>query len=110
MQELQSNNKKKEDSFNIVELTEKYIAQWKWFVFGVLVCLTIAYFNLRYAVPIYTATATILVKDDKKGGLQSELEAFSDLKLMSIKSNIDNDTEIIKSRTIIILLKVPLKL
>ena len=100
-EQFQSNNLKKEDNFDIRELTSRYFAQWKWFVFTVLLCLTFAYFNLRYSVPIYTATATILVKDDKKGGLQSELEAFSDMKMMAIKSNIDNEVEIIKSRTII---------
>jgi uncharacterized protein involved in exopolysaccharide biosynthesis len=57
---------------------------------------------LRYSVPVYTASATILVKDEKKGGLQSELAAFSDLGIMTgVKNNVDNEVEVIKSRTIV---------
>jgi tyrosine-protein kinase Etk/Wzc len=90
------------DNFDIRELTEKYIIHWKWFVMGVIACLMFAALYIRYQIPVYSATATILVKDDKKGGLQSELAAFSDLGVMSgVKSNVDNEIEVIKSRNII---------
>lgn len=95
-------NEKQGDSFDILELTEKYLVHWKWFVFGVFACMVFASLYLRYQVPVYSATATLLVKDDKKGGLQSELAAFSDLGgITNVKSNIDNEIEILKSRSII---------
>lgn len=95
-------NDRQEDTFDFYDLVENYIRQWKWFVFGVVVCLIMASLYLRYAIPIYSASATILVKDEKKGGLQSELAAFSDLGIMSnVKSNVDNEIEVIKSRRII---------
>ena len=89
-------------NFNLKEEIENYISQWKWFVLGVLFFLSIAYVYLRYSIPQYKATATLLVKDDRKGGLASELTAFSDLGLLSgVKSNVDNEIEVIKSRTLI---------
>ena len=95
-------NDKQNDNLDLRDLTERYILQWKWFVFGVTVCLILALLYLRYTIPIYSASATILVKDEKKGGLQSELAAFSDLGLMTgVKSNVDNEIEVIKSRTIV---------
>jgi tyrosine-protein kinase Etk/Wzc len=103
MEENPSNfNEKQEDLFDFHELVERYVAQWKWFAFGIFVCLVIATLYLRYAVPIYNATATILVRDEKKGGVQSQLSAFSDLGLMAgVKSNVDNEIEVIRSRSII---------
>ena len=95
-------NNRQEESLDLRELAERYILEWKWFVFGILVCSILASLYLRYAIPIYSATATILVKDEKKGGLQSELAAFSDLGLMTgVKNNVDNEIEVIKSRRII---------
>lgn len=91
-----------QDAFNIAEIAQQYLRHWKWFVLSVLICLIAAFFYMRYTTPIYKASSTILVKDDRKGGLQSELTAFSDLGLMGgVKSNVDNEIEIIKSRTII---------
>jgi len=103
MEENPSNfDKKHEDSFDIHELLDRYLRHWKWFVFGVFVCLVAAVLYLRYTIPIYSASATILVKDEKKGGLQSELSAFSDLGLMAgVKNNVDNEIEVIRSRSII---------
>lgn len=89
------------ENFDIRELTEKYLVQWKWYVLGVMACLLLAGLYLRYQIPVFSATATILVKDDKKGGLQSELAVFSDLGIAGVKSNIDNEIEVIKSRSLI---------
>jgi tyrosine-protein kinase Etk/Wzc len=91
-----------DDSINIREEVEKYVVQWRWFALSALVFVAIAYFYLRYTTPIYKATTTILVKDDRKGGMANELAAFSELGILSgAKSNVDNEIEIIKSRTLI---------
>jgi capsular exopolysaccharide synthesis family protein len=43
-----------------------------------------------------------LVKDDKKGGMLSELSAFSDMGIGGgMKSNLDNEIEILKSRKLV---------
>lgn len=90
------------NDFNFKEEVYHYLSNWKWFVLGLFVALTCSYLYLRYSIPQYKATTTILVKDDRKGGLASELAAFSDLGLLSnVKSNVDNELEVIKSRAII---------
>lgn len=95
-----NNKEEEEESINIAELAQQYLNHWKWFVLSVFLCLVVALSYLRYTTPIYKASSTILVKDDRKGGLQSELTAFSDLGLMGgVKSNVDNEIEVIKSRT-----------
>ena len=96
-QSIQSNSE-----LNIKEVVLKYISNWKWFVLGVFLSFLCAYVYLRYSIPQYKADAKILVKDDRKGGLASELSAFSDLSMLAnLKSNVDNEIEVITSRTLI---------
>lgn len=91
-----------EEDIQLRAILEKYLIHWQWFVLGVLLCITAAYVYLRYTTPQYQASTTILVKDEKKGGMLSELSAFADLGLgSSMKSNLDNEIEILKSRTLV---------
>ena len=87
---------------NLREQLEKYLVHWRWFLVSVLIGLVLAFLYLRYTRPTYEATTTILVKDEKKGGMLSELSAFADLGMGgAMKSNVDNEIEILKSRTLV---------
>ena len=94
-----------EDEINDVNLREqldKYLIHWKWFILSIFLCLVLAFLYLRYTTPSYEASTSILVKDEKKGGMLSELSAFSDLGLGGGSvNNVDNEIEILKSRTLI---------
>ncbi|MES2545947.1 MAG: polysaccharide biosynthesis tyrosine autokinase [Bacteroidota bacterium] len=84
------------------ENLKNYLKHRKWFVLSVFICLTIAFIKLRYSTPQYKAVAKILVRDEKKGSLPSELGAFSDLGLLSgVKNNVDNEIEILNSATLV---------
>jgi tyrosine-protein kinase Etk/Wzc len=81
---------------------ERYLQQWKWFVLAVSICLVGAFLYLRYTTPLYKASSTILIKDDKNGGMMSELSAFSDIGLgAKMKSSFDNELQILQSRTLV---------
>jgi tyrosine-protein kinase Etk/Wzc len=87
---------------NLREQLDKYLIHWKWFVLSVFLCLVLAFLYLRYTTPSYEASTSILVKDEKKGGMLSELSAFSDLGLGGGSvNNVDNEIEILKSRTLV---------
>ncbi|MBL0739311.1 polysaccharide biosynthesis tyrosine autokinase [Flavobacterium sp. GN10] len=91
-----------EISVSLREQLEKYLVHWRWFVGSSIICMLLAFVYLIYTIPCYEATSTILVKDEKKGGMLSELSIFSDLGIGSnIKTNVDNEIEILKSRTLI---------
>ena len=55
-----------DSKINITEQLFRYIRNWKWFVLSVLVALSIAFIYLRYQMPQYGLTTTVLIKDDKK--------------------------------------------
>jgi capsular exopolysaccharide synthesis family protein len=91
-----------EDDFQFKEFLNKYTVHWQWFALGVGVCLILAFLYLRYTIPQYQASTTILVKDEKKGGMLSELSAFADMGIGGgMKSNLDNEIEILKSRKLV---------
>jgi tyrosine-protein kinase Etk/Wzc len=88
--------------FSIKDQIEYYLSNWKWFVLGIVVFLTGAYIYLRYSTPKYSATTTLMLRDEKKGGADSQMSAFADLAILSnVKSNLDNEIEVLKSRTLI---------
>ncbi|MHC0441188.1 GumC family protein [Flavobacterium sp. 3-210] len=90
------------EDVNLREQLDKYLIHWRWFLVSVVIGLVLAFIYLRYTTPSYEATTSILVKDEKKGGMLSELSAFADLGLGgSMKNNVDNEIEILKSRTLV---------
>ena len=93
-----------EEQVDFRELFFKYITHWPWFVGAVLLCLVGAWFYLHWATPIYNVSATVLIKDEKKGGgagLSSELEDIGLSGLMTSSKNIDNEMEVLRSKTLV---------
>ena len=67
-------------------------------------CFVGAWFYLHWATPIYNISATVLIKDEKKGGgagLSSELEDMGLSVLMTSSKNIDNELEVLRSKTLV---------
>lgn len=91
------------DTINIRTEIEKYLMHWKWFLLGIIISLGLAFLYLRYSTPEYSASASIMIKDNQKSGISAELAAFEDLGIIGGGSanNTDNEIEILKSRKII---------
>ena len=99
MKPLSNLPQQSEPTLNLEEQLFKYLKHWKWIVLSVIIALVGAYFIIRYSVPRYGVSATILIKDDRKGG--SELDVFSDLGIITGgKNTIDNEIAILSSRTL----------
>ncbi len=88
------------DQGNLKDIVSNYLKHWKWFLFSILFFMLAGFLYLKYTVPQYEVNASILIKDDKKGGALSELSAFEDLGILKGNSSIDNEIEILKSRTL----------
>ena len=92
-----------EEKIDFQEILFKYLIHWPWFVGAVIVCLLGAWLYLHTTTPIYNISATVLVKDDKKGGsagMASELENLGLNGLITSSQNIDNELEVLRSKTI----------
>ena len=84
----------------IQQLVSKYLPYWPLFLLALLVGTGIAFTYLRYTIPIYEANATIIIKDEKKGNEDSKM--MESLDLISSKKIVENEIEIIQSRTLMI--------
>lgn len=90
------------EDFNINTILGYFIRKWNWFFLSVFICLSLAFIYIRYyTTPSYKASTTIMLKDTK-GEINPELAAFSDMGLIDkINNNINNEIEILKSRTLV---------
>lgn len=92
----------KEEKTDFHAVFFKYIIHWPWFVASIIVCLAGAWLYLRYSTPVYSIRASIIIKDDKKGGSAgSDLSAFEDMGIFTSSKNIDNEIEILRSKSLI---------
>lgn len=93
-----------EEKIDMRELFFKYIIHWPWFVTAVVICLIGAWAYLYMTTPIYNISASVLIKDDKKGGGASkapELESLGLSGLITSSQNIDNEIEVLRSKTLV---------
>ncbi|MCA0230346.1 MAG: polysaccharide biosynthesis tyrosine autokinase [Bacteroidetes bacterium] len=89
----------KEEDFNLKLFLLKYLRYWYWFVLALVVALGGAFFYLQYTVPIYKVSASILIKDEKKG-MGSGNEMLKELDLFNGNKIVENEMEVLKSRTL----------
>ena len=94
------NNDRSEINTNTLtlrEFVEMVLKNWYWFVISLLVCGGIALFYLGTTPYKYVRTATVLVKDSRKGSV-SEITAFNDVLGGISRRSVDNEIHIFESR------------
>lgn len=87
----------KSDQKDLKSILNSYFKYWYLFVICAGVAVAIALIYLRYATPIYSASAMIIVKSDADGG-PSESAALGDIALMNQSSSIENEILLLKSQ------------
>ena len=91
-----------EGSVDYKELIFQYIIHWSWFVASVLVCLIGSWAYLHFQTPVYQVSASIMIKDDKKsGGNSADLESLGLGGMITSTQSIDNEIEVLRSKTIL---------
>jgi len=96
---------------NVKDVVAKYISYWKWFLLSAILGISLGYAYLRYQTPVYEVNASLLIKDERKGtNISDELSAFEDLGILKNSKNIDNEIEVLKSRSLMNLVVNELKL
>ena len=91
------------EQVNIQEILFRYLIHWPWFVVSVIICVAVVWGYLRLTTPIYNISATVLIKDEKKGGganMSSELERMGLDGFVSSSKNVDNEIEVLRSKSL----------
>lgn len=100
MHDFSKENFNDENSIDLKLELQKYLIHWRWFLLSVLITILLAFIYLKTTDKIYSVETTILIKEDNQSDLSSQLAAFSDLGLGGSKNNIENEIEVLKSRTL----------
>lgn len=89
---------KREEHTGLLEMIRhKYQPYWPLFVIASIISLSIAYVYLRYATPLYKMSSSLLIKEDTRPTESSIIEMMDPL---GRGKKVDNEIEILKSRTI----------
>lgn len=93
---LQKNKAHQQDVLG--KIMFRFIPYWPLFILLLLLSLTGAILYLRYATPLYEASATLLLKDEKKGADDSHL--LDQLNVYHTKKIVENEVEVLQSRSL----------
>lgn len=94
-----------EGKLDLRDLLKPYIRRWYWFILGAVAAVIVAWFFLRYTIPVYNTQSTILIKEVKKStSSQPDMSVISEISgLGSMSTNsVDNEIEIFKSRKLML--------
>lgn len=98
LDQSQGNYNVEKDGNILQDILNKYLPWWPLFAVLIAITLFAGWIYLRYATPVYETRASLLIKDQKKGLDDSNL--MESLNLFGSKKIIENEIEVIKSRSI----------
>lgn len=74
---------------------------WYWFLIAPAVALALALVFLRYATPQYIITTSLLIRDDSRGSDFRDASLLEGLGLSIAEISVENEIEILRSRTLL---------
>jgi capsular exopolysaccharide synthesis family protein len=87
---------------NLREQVDKYLVKWKWFLFSLIVFISLAFVYLRYSTDTYKIAATIKIADSKEQNALKEVNQVNDYGLFKQDHNsVEDEMQVIGSRSII---------
>ncbi|MGV0936299.1 GumC family protein [Empedobacter falsenii] len=92
-----------EETINIRQILEQYLYYWKWFVFGVIISLIIAFLYVKYTQKQYQVSAKILLNE--KESSTGELAGLMDQAMLGGGSGgsaeVGDQIDVLKSRRLL---------
>lgn len=87
-----------QDFVRIQDILYLCLCKWYWFVLSLAVCLGVAIWYILITPPVYTRSASILIKDESQGKSSSSgLEQFGDFGMFTSSTNIYNEIGTLQS-------------
>ena len=80
-----------------MQVIRNYTKHWLWFLLSLVMAIFTAYTYLRYATPKYAAKAKVQIIEEQGAG--SELGVFQDMDFISGENKVEDEIEIINSRS-----------
>ena len=100
--ETRKDESMQEQEIDLIELFYKLLIHWKWFAVTVPFALFIALIYVNLSIPIYKASASIIIKDsDTKDKMLDELFSTNSPALSAAGTQMEDEMEIMRSRSIL---------
>ena len=96
-------DKEKSSFFSFANLWSIIVLNWQWFVLSMAICILSGWLYLRYTMPTYQMSERILIKsDNSKSSSASQVQADNqDFGFLSNSTGIENEVEVLRSRTLL---------
>lgn len=95
-QEIRTEELFKKDELDLQKWISRIANAWYWFVGSIVLLVLGAWFYLHYTNPTFQATASVMIKDEKKAGDISDNSVLKELGIGSSKL-VENEIEILNS-------------
>jgi len=92
------NEQEQESVFSFQQIFAMLVINWQWFLISLIICIFGALIYLRYSQPVYSISAKVLVKDEKKNRSGSQvIPGMEEFGILSNTAGFDNELEILQS-------------
>lgn len=95
MEENNTNKTPQEEnqSLSLRDIWSMCVSRWPWFVISVVICYSVATLYLMRTPPVYTRTAQVLIKEERRGrSIASDVStSISELGLVNRNVNVSNE-------------------
>lgn len=85
------------NGLNLKSIVALLISKWYWFVISLAITVSLGVVQIMRTTPLYTRSASILIRDDSKGGNSSTSVDMSELGISTSSVNLDNEIRTLKS-------------
>ncbi|MCM1349388.1 MAG: polysaccharide biosynthesis tyrosine autokinase [Firmicutes bacterium] len=95
---------KKADTLSQVKITDVIfitLKRWPWLLLSLVVCVGLAQLYIMRTPPVYTRTASVVIKDESKGGSVSGAVDFASMGLVTSNSNVQDEINKLQSPDVI---------
>lgn len=100
---ITSKFKQADDFLRIQDLFYLCLNKWYWFVISLVVTLGVAVIYLLKTPPVYTRTASLLIKEDSKGNsLGNTADMMSDFDIFQTSTNVNNEIQSLQSPSVML--------
>lgn len=90
--------KQTDDFIRIQDLFYLCVSKWYWFVISLAVTISVAVIYLLTTPPVYTRSASLLIKEDSKGNSISDAAGvLGDIDLFQTSTNVNNEMQSLQS-------------
>lgn len=103
LEDILVKDKEKSSFFSFANLWTIIVLNWQWFLLSLLICILSGWLYLRYTMPTYQMSERILIKsDNSQSSSVSQVQADNqDFGFLSNSMGIENEVEVIRSRTLL---------